>query len=155
MNNIPIWVAVLGGLFGLASILVRTWFDRQSANLAILAEVYRLQNVIERHLKFWLDNIGVKPLLAFTTPVFDVQLQNIGMVNRKVVANVVKFYGYVKFVNSVQAERMNFTTPEDFNELYTTIVTNLHHDFVNVFKSAFEEYDLPSLKSESLQSGTS
>jgi hypothetical protein len=142
MNDIPIWVAVLGGLFGLGSILLRSRFDRQSANLAILAETYRLQNIIKRHLDFWKANLGARPLLALTTPVFDVQLQNIGMVDRKVVANVVKFYGYIKFVNGVQAERMNFAAPEEFNSLYTTVLTNLHNDFKDSFTSVYQKFGL-------------
>src|SRR5207253_2829570 len=110
-------IATLVGLLGvLAGFILFYWgkrLERQSVNKAILAEIRRLIDVICRHKKWWLEgcmktgNTDV-PLIPFSTPIYNEQAKNIGLLDRSIVAKVANFYGYVQFLNSLQVSRAGY-----------------------------------------------
>lgn len=133
--------AIWAALLGLASYFVRKLWEDSSINKAIGAEIERLQTVIKRHRDFWRhcvhDNTtSHHPLIPFSHVVYDKQVKNVGVINRRLVAQVVRFYGYVDYLNSFQALRGKYEAAghtDEFNEMYIATLTALVDDFANVF----------------------
>jgi hypothetical protein len=149
MNIIPLWVAVIGGLFSVVVVFVTKLLANRSANIAVLAEIQRLLKVLDRHKTWWETCIKSGdtqlPLVPFTTPVFDEQVKTIGNVNRGMVAKVVAFYGYVKFINTIQGEKSKYVgagKEDKFNNLYVGILANVLRDYQGEFDEAFRKYDI-------------
>ena len=147
--DIALWVAVIGGLFSVVVVFVTKFLESRSANIAVLAEIQRLLTVLDRHRRWWEACIKSGdtqlPLVPFTTPVFDEQVKTIGHVDRKVVANVVAFYGYVKFINAIQSEKskyMGAVKEEQFNTQYVGILGNVLRDYQGKFDEAFRKHGL-------------
>jgi rRNA processing protein Gar1 len=147
--DIALWVAVIGGLFSVAVVFVTKLLESRSANIAVLAEIQRLLKVLDRHKTWWEACIKSgdtqMPLVAFTTPVFDEQVKTIGNVNSRVVANVVAFYGYVKFINAIQGEKSKYVSAgkeDQFNAQYLGILSNVLRDYRGKFDEAFRKYHL-------------
>jgi hypothetical protein len=147
--NIALWVAVVGGLFSVVVVFVKKSLESRSSNIAVLAEIQRLLKVIERHKKFWEDCISKGetdlPLIPFSTPVFDEQVKSIGNIDRAVVAKVVAFYGYVKFINAMQSQKPNYTTASkgrQFNQQHLGILGNVLRDYKDAFDQEFSKYGL-------------
>jgi hypothetical protein len=137
LTDSAIWAALLG----LASYFVRKLWEDSSINKAIGAEIERLQTVIKRHRDFWQARVhdkttGHHPLIPFSHVVYDKQVKNVGVINRRLVAQVVRFYGYVDYLNSFQALRGEYEAAghtDKFNEMYIASLTALVDDFANVF----------------------
>jgi hypothetical protein len=140
-----LWVAVIAGLFSVLAFLIKQGFEDRATNIAILAEVQRLLRVLEEHKNWWerctKEGNTAYPLIPFTTPVFDHQVDRVGEINRKVVAQVVAFHGYLQFVNRLQAERLNYKTLE-FDERYLETLQRLLRDYHAGFDSAFRSFGL-------------
>ena len=148
--DVALLVAVVGGLFSVIVILVTKSLEKRSTNIAVLAEVQRLLSVLEGHKKWWEHCMGKHdtgyPLLAFTTPVFDLQAKHIGQIDRKLVAQIVRFYGYLKFVNALQVERENYKKAgktSEFDKQYLTVLEKLWGDYKDAFNPAFLARGLP------------
>ena len=146
-------VAVLGGLFSIAVILITKYVEgrasSRSANIAVLAEIRRLLVVLKRHKDWWERCIASGdtdlPLVPFTTPVFDEQVKTIGNVDKAIVAKVVAFYGYVKFINAVQGQRAQYAAigkQETFTRQYHEILKRAVSDYGGGFEAAFTSYAL-------------
>jgi hypothetical protein len=147
--NSALWVAVIGGLFSLGTVFATKFLESRSINIAVLAEIKRLLEVIESHKEFWKSCIdsGEKnlPLVSFSTPVFDEQIKSIGTLDGRVVANVVGFYGYVKFINAIQGQREKYPTAANerqFSEQYLQALTRAIDNYRGVFDEAFQRYGL-------------
>jgi hypothetical protein len=147
--NIALWVAVVGGLFSVGVVFITKFLESRSANTAILAEIQRLLKVIESHKKWWEDCIKSRetdlPLTQFTTPIFDAQVENIGNIDRQMVAKVVAFYGWVKFINAIQGEKAKYPQTArgaKFNDQYLNILGDVLARYKGTFDNAFRKYGL-------------
>ena len=147
--NVAIWVAIIGGLFSIGAILVKQRIEIRNINIAVLAEIQRLLGVVEGHKNWWQERINANdtdfPLLPFTTPVFDLQANNVGQIHTRIVAQVVTFYGYIKFINALQADRQKYVAggkAKEFDEQYLRVLEGLSHNFKATFDSAFRDYGL-------------
>jgi hypothetical protein len=148
-NTIPLWAAVITGGVTISVMLVTRLMASRSVNIAVLAEIQRLLKVLERHKAWWERSVKsgdtFLPLVAFSTPVFDQQVKTIGNVDRRVVAKVVAFYGYVKLINAIKSEKPKYfgkENEEKFNIQYAEILTRVLHDFDGEFDDAFRSYGL-------------
>lgn len=142
-----LWVAVVAGVFSLAALAIRQLLEVHSLNRAIMAEVHRLLNVLRSHRKWWSDCMRDKntdlPLIAFTTPVFDAQVKNIGRLNDSIVVHVAQFYGYVKFINSLQAARPGYGAKlAAFDQQYLDVLDIALTAFAPKFEPLYGEYGL-------------
>jgi hypothetical protein len=147
-------IATLVGLLGvLAGFILFYWgkrLERQAVNIAILAEIRRLINVVCRHKKWWLEEC-IKtgntdlPLIPFSTPIYDKQAKNIGLLERSIVAHVASFYGYVQFLNVLQMARAGYIAVNRlplFEQMYLDALETFCHVNRAVFKQAFSDYGL-------------
>lgn len=133
ITDTAFWVAVLGGIFGFASYEARKRTADSSVNRAIEAEIVRLGEVLERHLKFWTECIqkgttAHHPLIPFSHVIFDAQVGNVGIVRRDRVAWIVRFYGYLDYINQFQASRKIYVDggrSAEFDEMYIRVLTRL------------------------------
>jgi hypothetical protein len=146
-------IATLIGLFSvLAGFILFYWgkrLEQQSVNIAILAEIRRLINVVGRH-KEWLEE-SLKagdndlPLIPFSTPIYDKQAKNIGLLDRRIVAHVATFYGYVQFLNSLQMSRAGYMAVNKvplFEQMYLESLETFCNVNRDVFKHTFRDYGL-------------
>lgn len=144
-----LWVAIVGGLFSIFAILAKQWFEVRSLNVAILAEVQRLYRAIDRQADWWTRLMASGqtslPLIPLTTPVFDAQAQNIGQINRKIVADVTWFYGYLGFINGLQAVRSQYQDAREFDQQYLRVLQHAVDEFRDPFKAAYKRYKLPDV----------
>ena len=147
--DVALWVAVIGGLFSILVLFVTKQLESRSANTAILAEIRRLLKVLGSHKKWWEERVlsgqTTLPLVPFTTPVFDERVKTIGDIDRRVVADVVAFFGYVKFINGVQGQQQKYADAgmeHEFNEQYVRILRNVTGEFEQKFDEAFSKYGL-------------
>jgi hypothetical protein len=149
---IPIYVAVIAGLFGLISFLFTKFIERQSVTKALLAEIQRLLVVIREHHSHWtrwMENKETQkhPLIPFSSDVYSKNIDNVGLVNHKYVGLIVQFYGYLKFVNSLQKTQakdieLHGGSSESFDHIYQASLARMIKDFDNAFGKAFKHYHL-------------
>jgi hypothetical protein len=138
---------LLGAILGLGSHFVQKAAEARSTNRAILAEINRLLTVVKEHRAFWEREVEAgtadhHPLIPFSHVVFSGQVANVGVIHRKLVAEVVEFYGYVDYLNSFQALRKDYIGAghaDEFNRMYLRGLKRLLDDFEKVFASAVQE----------------
>jgi len=136
LTDSAIWVAILGFVF----YFIRKLWENSSVNKAILAEAKRLLSVAREHKKFWQERVadnttGHHPLIPFSHVVYDKQVKNVGVIKRGLVAEVVRFYGYVDYINSFQALRKQYEDAGhtgEFNKMYLRTLETLVETFSNL-----------------------
>ena len=147
-------ITTLVGLLGvLAGFILFYWgkrLERLSVNKAILGEVHRLINVVRSHKKWWSEecmktgNTDV-PLIPFSTPIYNEQAKNIGLLDGNIVAKVANFYGYVQFLNSLQMSRAGYLAVNKlplFEQMYLDSLEAFCSAYLIVFDKAFSDYGI-------------
>jgi hypothetical protein len=142
-------VSLLGVLTGIALFYWGKYLERTSVNKAILSEVQRLIEVVRSHKDYWkscIENGNTDlPLIPFSTPIYNEHAKNIGMLKKRLVANVAKFYGYLQFLNSLQKAKQDFAAinkSQVFNEMYLESLERFCKRYESEFNKAFESYKL-------------
>lgn len=153
-------IAAIGSVLAvLVTALTTVWLfyrgkaiEHRRINKAVLAEIHRLiHDVIPYHAKWWDDctapSVGDEdlPLIPFTTPVYDEHTKNIGMPDEGVVADVATFYGYIKFLNSLQKSRDEYCKLEKVNKFIITYKRSLktaNDTFKGRFVKAFDDFGI-------------
>jgi hypothetical protein len=105
--------------------------------------------VVARH-KEWLEEClkagnNDLPLIPFSTPIYDEQAKNIGLLDRSIVGHVADFYGYVQFLNSLQASRAGYVAVNKlplFEQMYLESLETFCKLNCDVFNQAFSDYHL-------------
>jgi len=125
--------------------------EHRSVNKAILAEIDRLIEIIARHEAWW-DNCiehrsyAARPLFPFSTDIYDKLASNIGVVDGAHVAQVARFFGYVKFLNAYQRQQRTFKDdPEALTRFAWSYLGSLRtclRDYDGAFDAAFMRYDI-------------
>ncbi len=136
LTDSAIWVALLGFAF----YFVRKFWENGSVNRAILAETGRLWDVIKQHMEFWQNRVADNTashhqLIPFTHAVYDKQVENVGVIRRGLVAEVVRFYGYVDYINEFQGLRKKYEAAghaKEFNEMYLGLLGSVVKQFANL-----------------------
>jgi hypothetical protein len=139
--NSAIFLAVVTAALGLLSHFIKQRGEEASTNLAILAEAKRLRALIEVHRGYWQTwmNQGVAhqyPLIPFSHVVYDKQVKNVGIIKGHLVERIVGFYGYIDFLNGLQAARAWYDTnglTKNFNDTYLKSLTNFLENPGNSF----------------------
>jgi len=145
--------AIVGGLIaiggGTASYLYRTRQEKIVINKAILAEINRLLFVLDRHEKWWRDCIQSKntnyPLIPFAVDVYKEQTKKIGIIDESIIVHVVKFYGYVGYLNAMQSIRIQYASSDQFDKQYLQSLETVLADHGRVFEAAFKKYAVVSV----------
>lgn len=139
-----IWVAVITLLSTAAGFFWRKHLERRSINRAILAEIRRILIVARKHRDWWAKRIKEEdtnhPLIPFSHAVYSQQVANIGALTNRLVARAVTFYGYVGFINSLQAARPEYGAEKkaDFDQRYLGTLTTFLEDYEHAFDKDFE-----------------
>lgn len=122
--------------------LLRRRGEVRSINTAFLAEVQRLIVVVRRHSTWWNElprpGYEIHPLIPFTHPVYTTHSKNIGKLEPPVAGKVAKLYGYIQFLNALQATREQYLASNnygEFDKLYKDALKN----FLEAFEDAFRE----------------
>src|ERR1700730_4813262 len=141
---------VIAALIALAATLGASWYDKyaqkKTTNKAILAEIHRLVEVVLDHVRWEGRRDPKYPLIPFSTPVYTEHVKNIGWVDQDSVALVVKFYGYLGYINCLQALREQYISAGiDFNKQYEDSLERLLNNFRNEFDLAFRKYNITDL----------
>jgi hypothetical protein len=135
-------VSLLGVVTGITLFYWGKRLERQSVNKAILAEIRRLIDVVGRHKNWFEDCIETGntnlPLIPFSTPIYDEQAKNVGLLDPSVVANVANFYGYVQFLNSLQMSRVGYVAIDKL-PLFVQMYLDSLETFCNVYRNAFDK----------------
>jgi hypothetical protein len=143
----PEVIAPLVTFAGAVALFVyRKNLEKTSINKAILAEIKRLVEVVERHQKWWEERIQAKdtnhPLILFSHAVYAKQVDNIGALQGSLVVRVVQFYGYLDFLNALQASRPHYIAAKksnEFDHVYNGALKELLKNFGQAFASEFEK----------------
>jgi len=141
---------VIAALIALAATLGASWYDKyvekKTTNKAILAEIHRLLEVVSDHVRWEGKRDPKYPLIPFSTPVYTEHVKNIGRLDKNIVALVVKFYGYLGYINSLQDMRDQYISAgNDFNKQYDDSLKRLLDDFRDKFDLAFRKYNITDL----------
>lgn len=138
-------VAVLG-ILGPPLLAFLMWFlrdwhirsvERKAVTRSLLADVYRLVDVIDGHLKWWCDNIENKrtdqPLIPFSTEFFDLIKDKMTIItDENIIQDLVQYYGYIKFANAFQEKQNVYQQrkkTDRFDRMYLSILLRLARDF--------------------------
>jgi|SRR5580658_834270 hypothetical protein len=129
LTDSAIWVALLGFAF----YFIRKSWENGSVNRAILAETGRLFSVIKAHEEFWQNRVNDETtshhqLIPFSHAVYDKQVKNVGVIRRNLVEKVVRFYGYVDYINDFQKLRKGYEEAghtKEFNRTYLHMLGKL------------------------------
>lgn len=148
-------VAALGLAGGVISYFWRGAAERRRTNRAVLGEIRRLLIAIKEHQHWYEAKVppgdrANYPLIPFAYTVYKKQLNNVGTLDRKLVAKAVQFYGYVDFLNTLQSLRKEHR-PSDFDQIYVSSLDRCVSEFFAKFNDEFEkrgidrpEYRIPS-----------
>jgi hypothetical protein len=141
---------VIAALIALAATLGASWYDKytekKTTNKAILAEIHRLLEVVSDHVRWEGRRDPKYPLIPFSMPVYTAHVKNIGWLDKDIVALVVKFYGYLGYINCLQPMREQYISAgKDFNKQYEDSLNRLLDDFRNRFDLAFLKYNITDL----------
>ena len=141
---------LLGG--GLAVFILSSLSQRRSVSKALLAEIHRLHTVGGLHLDLWsrwIENkeTGKHPLIAFSCDVYEKHVENLGLVDKEIVGDIVKFYGYVKFINALQATRgkdveLHNGDSTSFDAMYEGTLKTFCDAYRKKFDLAFRRYGI-------------
>lgn len=134
------------------SIRYRNNHEARVVNKGILAEIHRLLYVIQSHKGYW-DVWRIKkitanfPLIPFTTEVYREQSKHIGTIRIELIVKVVRFYGYIHYLNSLQSVRAKYKSSDTFDEQYSNSLQTLLEDYLlnDTFSDAFTEFGLDPL----------
>ncbi len=139
--------AVLTIVFAYVQYRVRKKDETDTINKVILAEISRLLHVLCLHRIWWAECIRDKntqmPLIPFSMDVYNNYLKNIGDLDASYASYGVSFYGYVKFLNSLQKAQSKYVglnKRDVFDQNYLNAISKLVKEYHNTFDSAFEEY---------------
>jgi hypothetical protein len=140
-------ITVLGtSVYGLRLFRQGKSLERQMVNKALLAEIKRLLVVVKQHLKWLGENRNLDlPLIPFTTPIYDEHAKNIGMLDDEFVAQAASFYGYIKFLNSLQKSRSDYLALNErelFYDMYLDALNRFCKNHEKDFDVAFKLYKL-------------
>jgi hypothetical protein len=120
--------------------------DARSVNHAVLAEIKRLIQVVDTHRDWWARCVAAHdtnyPLIPFSHAVYTAQVQNVGVLRRAIVVRTVQFYGYLDFLNSLQASRDKFIAAgksADFDKMYAESLDSFTRTYGHAFKAEFAE----------------
>jgi hypothetical protein len=145
--NSAVVVALIGILSAVVPFFVRGILEKRRANKGVLGEIRRLLVVIQKHKKWYEDLSPAKrldyPLIPFSHPVYEKQIDNIGVLKRDLVARVVQFYGYVDFLNALQSARVKHRHPTDFDDVYLGALHRCELSFFHQFDEDFEKRGIP------------
>jgi len=138
ITDTAFWIAVVTAILGLASYLLRKYLEDRAINKAIEAEASRLLSVIEGQLRFLekCKDISYHPLVPFYYAVYGKHVDNIGVISRKKIDAVVRFYGYVDFLNEYQKLRQHYEDTghaTEFFDRYKHQLAMVLHLFRNSF----------------------
>ena len=143
-----VYPALIAFVCAVVVFLWRKILEVRSANRAVLAEIQRLIKVVKIHRNWWKDRMDKKdtdyPLIPFSHPVYDKQVQNIGSLNGAVVVRVVRLYGYLDFLNSMQEarqEHIKARKSDEFNAMYLGVLDKFLSQFETAFDKEFEGLD--------------
>jgi hypothetical protein len=147
-----VYVAIATGFCSLLLFLFTKHIERMSVNKALLAEIQRLLDVVKQHYVLWgrwiADGETKKhPLIPFSTDIYTEHVKSIGLVDRESVGMVVKFYGYLKFVNAFQNTQLrewelHEGDPTSFDRMYNASLERLVREFDEAFEESFKKYGL-------------
>lgn len=141
---------IAAALIALASAVFVFWrgqaLEKRATNKAILAEIYRLiEVVLPKHIEWPGRHDPNYPLIPFSTRVYDEHLKEIGSLDDDLVAPVVEFYGYLAYINALQSLRDEYKehrNEEEFKKQYDDSLARLLRNFQGKFDQAFERYKL-------------
>jgi hypothetical protein len=127
-------LTIAGGFF---TYFIRKSMENRSVNRAILAEVNRLITAVRRHYDWWesLKLRPSRPLIPFSHDVYEQHVKNVGVLKKDLVGAVVQFYGYLDFINDVQARRKRFENVADFEAVYSGSLKR----FLDLFEHRFDD----------------
>jgi len=140
--------ASLAFVTAISMFFIGKYTEKKSVNMAVLAEVQRLLSVLKGHQSFrikYAESGRDVPLIPFSVEVYKSQIGNVGMIGRNIVADIVRFYGYVEFLNSLQAMREEYENRDDlvgFDRTYDATLNTIIDTFSLSFKQAFVRYDI-------------
>ncbi len=143
-----IYPALIAFVSAVVVLLWRKFLEVRSVNRAVLAEIQRLIKVVHIHRNWWKDRVDRKdtdyPLIPFSHPVYDKQVQDIGSLSGAVVVRVVKLYGYLDFLNSMQNARQAHVKAgksDEFNAMYLGVLDKFLSQFETAFDKEFKGLD--------------
>jgi hypothetical protein len=154
---ITAWIAIIGVAGSAAKYFYDLDREKTAINIAVLTEVHRLLPVIRSHRKWWncLPETDKErlPLIPFSTPVFNGQVQQIGKLEKNVVGSVGAFYGYLGYINQLQTSRKAYLDagrPARFKEQYLQSLDNILRDYDSEFDAQFKQLELGPWKTGNL-----
>lgn len=146
----PAVITALLGLFGAwIKFLYDNWSKRRTINITLLTEIARLLEVTSAHLGWWQKMMKGRDtdqvLIPFLTPVYESQMANIGDLDRRYAGAIVRFYGYVKFLNSMQETQAHYRKrrkAKEFDVGYEDALEKLIEIYGATFRPAFAKYGI-------------
>ena len=141
--------AVIGFIIALGKYIHDSWRKKRTLNTIILAEIARLLEVTVEHKSWWERMIEKKDtnqqLIPFTTPIFDSQMANLGDLDRRYAGDIVRFYGYMKFLNTKQQTQPH--PPKrgktaEFDQSYLNSLDRLLKSYRPKLEPALEKYHI-------------
>lgn len=129
--------AFITGIFALMLYVLRNYWQDHTVNSAIFAEKQRLRGVIESHKTFWDKCVADHtthhhPLIPFEHIVYDKHVAHVGVVHRGKVSEIVRFYGYVNYLNQFQKLRDFYDragNADEFNAMYLGVLDKILRTF--------------------------
>jgi len=154
---VEIAVALVTAILAVIGYFYRQWAEGKSVQNAIMAEIDRLYHVIGRHTEWRLREADRRkrsaarssetkpppsePLIAFSHPIFSAQKEKIGVLDRDAVGDVVRFYGWVDYINdfqSVRKEYADLNKLEKFDAVYNAMLKKFMAEFKPIYGSDYK-----------------
>ncbi len=139
--NAEVIAALVTAVAALITFVAGKYLVWKSTNNAVMAEVHRLLIVIDKHTVF-IDTLssGLQghPLILFGYSVYKKKLKDVGILKTSLVLPVIQFYGYVDFLNQLQAAQPKYQGNEAaFKAIYRKSLDTLLNDYSTAFTKEF------------------
>lgn len=98
------WVAAAAAF---VQFVIQKRTEAKAVNAAVETECHRLYDVLKIHELWWAERIRLRetdqPLISFRHAVYSSQIEKVGTLRSQDIRSIVRFYGYIDFLNALQS----------------------------------------------------
>ena len=123
--------ATLAYVYGIRNAGRQRKLERDNVTRALLTEVHALNSVLTLRLNWWTTKVDpakwIPPLVEVAVDAYDKLGGNIGQLESALAQDIVRFYGYIRFINEFQKTRDEYlknNRAAEFYAAYTSILTD-------------------------------
>ncbi len=136
--------ATLAYVYGIRNTARQRRLERDNVTRALLTEIRALNAVLTLRLEWWTTQVDPKkwipPLIQVAADAYEKLGGSIGQLDSPLAQEIVKFYGYIRFINEFQKTKDVYISNGRTEEFYSAYRSILTEHLAERGDSAFQEW---------------